>query len=283
MSLRNRFRYVAPSPLNGLTYGIAGVLALVAVHLVGAPLWAVVVETLGGRGAVIGGGFAFYMLWFWGVAAVYHLADTRGWWERWRIQQRPEGRPERRGPSQQDAVRVVLRNQVLGTLPALVLFTVALELRGVDLTAPPPGWLTILGHLAVAVAVEELLFYTVHRALHQPALFKRFHRVHHAFREPIGIATHYVHYVEHLFGNLLPVFAGVLIVAAHPVTILLWVMLAVTNAIHTHAGFALPWMSWGVDHDWHHHNIRGCYGALGVLDRVLGTDESLRAAAARQA
>lgn len=276
MSRRNRFRYVAPSPLNALVYGILGAVALAFVHTSGAATWAAITHHLGGRGAVIGGGFAFYMTWFWAVAGLYHLADMHGWWEAYRIQQRPDTVPQRRGPALGKAVRVVLRNQLLGTLPVLVAFCFLLELRGVDLTAPPDTWTTILWHLGVAVLAEEVLFYAVHRTMHRPALFRRYHRIHHEFRETIGIATHYVHYVEHLLGNLLPVFAGVLLVGAHPVTVLLWVALAVTNAIHTHAGFALPWMSWGVDHDWHHHNIRDCYGAIGLLDRVLGTDTSLR-------
>lgn len=277
--MRNRFRYFAPQWGNVVTYAVALALGLAVLHGVGADLWAAVVAAWGVPLAFVGGGFLFYMGWFWAVAGAYMLADRRGWFERWRIQVRPAERPERRGPSLGAAVRVVLRNQVLGTLPGLALLYPLLVLRGVDPAGPPPGALVLLAQLAGMVLVEEVLFYTVHRAMHRPALFRRFHRVHHEFRETIGIATHYVHPVEHALGNLMPVFAGALVVGAHPVALLVWAALAVTNAIHTHAGFALPWMSWGVDHDFHHYNIRGCYGAIGLLDRMFGTDAPLRAIA----
>ena len=278
--MRNRFRYTPPRPLNLVTYAVALAMVLPAIHHWGGPAWAQVVDTFGVYGALIGGGFAFYMVWFWAIGGLYLVADARGWWAKYRIQLRKPG-VARRGPTLARAVTVVLGNQLLGTLPALVLLTLALEARGVDLAAPPPGVGTIALHLVIFVMVEELLFYTVHRTLHAPRLFRRFHRIHHEFRESIGIATHYVHPVEHWVGNLMPVFAGVLLVGAHPVTILLWVTLAVANAIHTHAGYALPTMTWAIDHDFHHHNIKGSYGVLGLLDRITGTDAELRRVAKR--
>ena len=278
--MRNRFRYTPPRPQNLVTYAVALAIALPLIHRWGAAAWAAVIDSLGLYGAIIGGGFAFYMAWFWAIGGLYLTADARGWWAKHRIQQRKPGVP-RRGPSVGTAVTLVLANQLLGTLPALVLLTLALEARGVDLAGPPPGVGTMLLHLGIFVLVEELLFYTVHRTLHAPRLFRRFHRIHHQFRESIGIATHYVHPVEHWVGNLMPIFAGVLLVGAHPITILLWVAIAVANAIHTHAGYALPFMTWAVDHDFHHHNIRGSYGVLGLLDRITGTDAELRRVAKR--
>lgn len=281
--MRNRFRYFAPQPGNVLTYGVGLVVVLALLHPWLAAAWTMLAAAVPVPLLFVGGGSAAYMAWFWGVAAVYQLADRRGWWERWRIQQRPERHPERRGPSWDQAVRVVLKNQLFGTLPVLALSWFLFELRGVDLAGPPPGWTTVLWQLAVIALVEEILFYAVHRTMHRPALFRRFHRTHHEFRETISIATHYVHPVEHLLGNLMPVFAGPLLVGAHPVTTLIWAGIAVTNALHSHAGFALPWMSWTVDHDFHHFNIRGCYGAMGLVDRILGTDQALRERAAASA
>ena len=274
--MRNRFRYFAPTARNGVTYAVALTVLLGAIEGWGADLWRWLVEVVGLPLLFVGGGFVFYMAWFWGVATVYRQADLRGWWRAYKIQERPEAVSARRGPAWSDVVRVVLRNQVFGTLPALVVLYGLLVLRGVDLTAAPPAWTTTLWHLAVFVLVEEVVFYAVHRTLHRPTLFRRFHRVHHEFRESVGITTHYVHPVEHWLGNLFPALAGIVLVGAHPVTMLVWVCLAITNAIHTHAGYALPWMSWGVDHDFHHYNVRECYGAIGLLDRLLGTDAKLR-------
>ena len=287
--MRPHFRYSPPRVSDNLVYGLvlAGVFGLV--HWRGAELYAALLKALGPAGVFIGVGFGFYMLWFWLLGGLTILLDRRldapdppGWLLRHRIQERAPG-VARKGPSLGRAVGVVLFNQVLGTLPALVAVYFLIQWRGVDLSAaPPPIWRMGLG-LVGLVLVEELLFYGVHRAMHQKALFRRFHRIHHEFKESIGIATHYVHFLEHLLGNLLPIFAGVLIFGTHPLTTFIWVGLAVTNAIHTHSGYRWPGLPWSVEHDFHHWNITGSYGAIGLLDRLLGTHDELAAKAREQA
>lgn len=264
---------------------MVGAALLGLVHLFGAPGYAATVGAIGPAGVFIGLGFGSYMAWFWLLGGVTILLDRRldapdppDWLMRYRVQER-QGDDGRRGPALSKAVGVVLRNQLLGTLPVVVLGFFLLQARGVDLTAaPPPVWRIGL-ELVGLVLIEEALFYAVHRTMHRPALFRRFHRIHHEFRESIGIATHYVHFVEHLLGNLLPIFAGILLIGTHPVTAGLWVMLAVANAIHTHSGYRWPFLPWSVEHDFHHWNVTGSYGAIGLLDRLLGTHDELAAQA----
>ena len=43
-----------------------------------------------------------------------------------------------------------------------------------------------------------------------------------------------------------------------------------------HTGFAVPWLSWAVHHDWHHYKYTEAFGTYGVLDRLLGTDPEFR-------
>ena len=45
---------------------------------------------------------------------------------------------------------------------------------------------------------QEVLFFSAHYALHSRRLFRSIHHIHHRFRQPIGISTHYVHFAEHL-------------------------------------------------------------------------------------
>lgn len=283
--MRNRFRYSPPRVTDNAVYGAVMAALLWGVHARGAQVYGGLIDTLGPAGVFIGLGFGFYMGWFWLLGGVTILLDRRldapdppAWLQRFRIQERAPGQP-RRGPPLGKAVRVVLRNQILGTLPAVVAVYLLLQVRGVDLAAAPPSVTRILLELAVMVLVEELLFYAVHRTMHRKALFRRFHRIHHEFRESIGIATHYVHFVEHLLGNLLPIFAGVLLIGAHPVSAFLWIGLAVSNAIYTHSGYRWPGLPWSVEHDFHHWNITGSYGAIGLLDRLLGTHGPLAARA----
>jgi fatty acid hydroxylase domain-containing protein 2 len=274
---RTTFTYVAPSWTNVITYVVAlGALILAASHW-GTAVWSALVDFAGPRGAFIGGGFLLYMGWFWLVGGLYIALDhfkRPDLLYRHKIQQRALN-ARRKGPPLFKAVALVLFNQFLGTLPGLFIVYAVLQWRGVDLSGPAPGALTMAGDLVGFVLVEELLFYTFHRALHWQPLFRRFHRVHHEFHESIGIATHYVHPVEHWVGNLTPIFAGPILLGSHPVTMMLWVLLAVTNAIVTHSGYSLPWLAWSIEHDFHHWNIRGSYGAVGLLDNVLGTGKAL--------
>jgi sterol desaturase/sphingolipid hydroxylase (fatty acid hydroxylase superfamily) len=117
----------------------------------------------------------------------------------------------------------------------------------------------------------EVTFYAVHRLLHRRWWFARVHRVQHEYRRPTGIATHHVHFVEHVVGNLVPVVGGAVIAGVHPVPFFLFITLAVKNAIVTHSDFALPLLGEVAHHDRHHHSLVGNYGALGLLDRVFGT------------
>jgi methylsterol monooxygenase len=189
--------------------------------------------------------------------------------------------PKTGSPELASAVRVVLFNQFFGTLPALVLVFQLMQWRGHAFASQVPGAWEILRDLALMVLIEEVLFYAVHYAMHQRPLFARFHHIHHRFRRSIGIATHYVHFVEHLVGNLMPIFTAVILTNAHVVTTFVWVAMAVTNAIHTHSDYNFPWMSYAADHDWHHYHARGNYGTIGLLDRVFGTDRDFRALATK--
>ncbi|MCB9788554.1 MAG: sterol desaturase family protein [Deltaproteobacteria bacterium] len=270
--MRNEFRYTSKTPLNELSYALLIAAAVALIQAFGEPLRHALAVRFTLAEVFVGLGFALYMTVFWLAGGFYLLCDRFGWLQRYRVQRRPDGTVRDRSPGRlRHTVRVVLQNQLLGTLPVLGGVYFLMRWRGMSLDAPTPGALEMLLHLALIVLVEEVLFYAVHVAMHTKPLMKRFHRIHHEYKEPIGITTHYVHPVEHLFGNLMPIFAGPLLVGAHLYTTLIWVVVAVINAIHTHSNYDFPWMSWSVDHDFHHYNVRGNYGALGLMDRVFGT------------
>ena len=54
------------------------------------------------------------------------------------------------------------------------------------------------------LAISEILFYTFHRILHHRLLYKHFHKVHHEFKQPIGISALYTHPVDAVLGNIIP-------------------------------------------------------------------------------
>ena len=224
---------------------------------------------------VAGVGFCWYLAVFWTLGLAFLWLDARrpAWAERWRIQPfdrdgddrdaAPDVAPAR-------AVQRVLVNQVAGTLPALLAVSPLLAWRGLS-SSSTPSVIDVVVHLLLAFSWVEVTFYAVHRVLHRRWWFSRVHRVHHEYRRPSGIATHHVHFVEHVIGNLVPVVGGVVVAGVHPVPFFLFITLAVKNAIVTHSDFAFPLLGDVVHHDRHHHSLVGNFGALGLLDRVFGT------------
>lgn len=277
---RNTFRYSPPSPLNLLGFVTLTSLGILFMQTVGEPLLARLRPRFSLFEILVVGGFAWYMLVFWAVGLFYIRLDATqrpAFLARHKIQRRDDGEPSTLKPGRlAHTVRVVLFNQFFGTLPMLVVLYACVQWRGMSLDDPIPSPLRVLGDLAILLACQEVLFYGFHRALHWRPLMKRFHRMHHEFKEPIGICTHYVHWVEHMTGNLIPVFAGIVVSGCHLWVGLTWVAIVVVNAIHTHSDYHFPWMGYAVDHDWHHYHVFGNYGAMGVLDRLLGTDAALR-------
>jgi sterol desaturase/sphingolipid hydroxylase (fatty acid hydroxylase superfamily) len=224
---------------------------------------------------VLGVGFCWYLVVFWSLGLVSLWLDARrpAWAERWRLQPRGHDDDGTADVPPARAVRRVLVNQFAGTLPALGLVSPALAWRGLSSSVTPSA-LDVVAHLLLAFLWVEVTFYAVHRVLHRRWWYRRVHRVHHEYRRPTGIATHHVHFVEHVAGNLVPVVGGVVVAGVHPVPLFLFITLAVKNAIVTHSDFAFPLLGDVVHHDRHHHTLAGNFGALGLLDRLFGTSLS---------
>ena len=301
--MANVFHHAPPRANNAVVYSVALCAIALLLPKIGPTLWARLAAHLSLFEIIVFVGFSIYMTAFWSLGLFYLWLDAvRESFQagnataRWRRSlgkflvdvsiQQPESTGSRSSHETADvplgrSVAVVLRNQLFGTWPMLVVLHWALKTRGVSISMPMPSSGAFLAQLGVMILCEELLFFSVHRAFHWRPLFRLFHRVHHEYRKPTGIATHYVHYVEHLVGNLLPVFSGVVLVGAHPLVIFVWTGLAVTNAIHTHGGYAFWGMPYAHDHDFHHFRLRGNYGSLGVLDWLFGTSREFRLLSAR--
>ena len=222
------------------------------------------------------GGFLYYLLLFWSVGLFYIVLDhyqKPHWLFRYKIQSNSKiDTYEKQVKRLPKAIWVVLRNQFAGTLPALILVYAVLIETGYDWTLPIPSYGMILMQLGVLLLVEEVGFFTVHYVLHTKKLYATIHRIHHEYTESIGISTHYVHFLEHLAGNLFPILVGLVLFHIHIVVFTIWITFAIINAVHSHSGYNFPWMSYSVHHDYHHYRVRGNYGVLGILDRLFKTD-----------
>jgi lathosterol oxidase len=134
-------------------------------------------------------------------------------------------------------------------------------------------WLAVL-------AVTELSFYAVHRALHHRWLW-RLHRVHHEPADLDWIAGHRKHVGEALLHGLAPL---PLLVALAPSPAVLafhaGVGVAMTAFTHANLGLRLGWLEAILVtpryHAWHHAadaqaSGKNLAGKLAVLDRLFGT------------
>ncbi|ORZ40449.1 hypothetical protein BCR44DRAFT_1425079 [Catenaria anguillulae PL171] len=119
---------------------------------------------------------------------------------------------------------------------------------------------------------QYVLFYFTHRLFHWRPLYQRFHKKHHEFTAPIGLAATYAHPLEHIISNLTPVMGGPAFFGLHPFTALVWLTFAIQSTIHHHSGYELWGWPSARKHDWHHYSFIYQFGVSGLLDKALGTE-----------
>lgn len=120
---------------------------------------------------------------------------------------------------------------------------------------------------------REILYYYVHRLLHQPFLYRRFHKQHHQFLTPVAVASESAHPVEHIFSNILPIIAPAIFLRTHIVTFWLFMAMGVAQATMAHCGYDMFSVGgWSPKvHDLHHQLFNVNYGLFGLLDWLHGT------------
>lgn len=172
----------------------------------------------------------------------------------------------------------------IGTAQAMVVTTLAERgLAHIPAAIPAGGLLTALCSFVVLILFNDAWFYSVHRLLHTPWLYRHVHAVHHRSAEVSPLSSYSFHVVEAalLTGWIVPA----VLLFPLPLPVLMAAQVAgLANNLMAHLGFellpawwtrapALRWSNSATFHALHHARYRGNYGLFTRLwDRLFGTE-----------
>lgn len=153
-----------------------------------------------------------------------------------------------------------------------------------DFTAWPLWYLPL--SVLVYLFVQDTWFYWIHRAMHEPRLFRIAHAVHHKSRPPTAWTAMSFHWVESLTGAIvipLLVFLVPIHVAMLGAVLGIATIMGVTNhmgweifprrLVHSGLGY---WLITASHHERHHEDYRCNFGLyFRFWDHVCGTDRGL--------
>lgn len=214
---------------------------------------------------------------YWIVGGIYTILDITNWptvLRKYKIQPGTNEPVDKRELCK--VIAQVLFNQIVVGLPIMYLGYYFMEWRGYPPVRELPTFHWVLAEIAIHILCEEIGFYYSHRLLHSGSLYKYIHKQHHQWTAPIAVTALYCHPLENIGSNLLPPFLGVFIMGSHVATAWIWFSLAILSTLNAHSGYHLPFFPSPEAHDFHHLKFNQCYGVLGVLDRIHGTDTQFR-------
>jgi sterol desaturase/sphingolipid hydroxylase (fatty acid hydroxylase superfamily) len=165
-----------------------------------------------------------------------------------------------------EVLRVIFINELFNFFMTWMMYYVFMwNLNNNDIyqvTMPYYGiWYTIIGILIL----EDIFFYTCHRLLHTK-YFYNFHATHHEFIHPYALTAIYASPIEHIFSNLLPIFASSLVMKLNWFHLEIFMTIATVNTLIVHSGYKISKF-----HYKHHMLFNKNYGVLGIMDRIFGT------------
>ncbi|KAH7311612.1 fatty acid hydroxylase superfamily-domain-containing protein [Stachybotrys elegans] len=135
-----------------------------------------------------------------------------------------------------------------------------------------PAMSEVLRDVTLCILLREVLFYSSHRALHMPSVYRRIHKTHHKFTAPVSFASQYAHPLEHLVSNAAPIAIPAAALHVHVVTLWVFMVWQLLETATTHSGYDFL-AGAARKHDRHHERFDVYFGGIGILDWLHGTGE----------
>ncbi|RAO72965.1 uncharacterized protein BHQ10_008977 [Talaromyces amestolkiae] len=225
--------------------------------------------------------FVMHEVVYFGRALPWILIDTLGLFKKYKIQ-------DNKIPTlkeQWECARLVLLSHFTVELPQIWLFHPMAQYFGLTTTVPFPSLWTMAYQIAIFFVMEDTWHYFLHRALHWGPLYKAIHKIHHQYSAPFGLAAEYASPIEVMllgFGTVgCPILWCAFTGDLHILTMYIWIVLRLFQAIDAHSGYEFPWSLhhflpfWaGADHhDVHHEKFIGNFASsFRWWDFVLDTE-----------
>lgn len=232
------------------------------------------------RTTFFAGTFAVYAAAFWGQQGFLELCERFKLFQRYKIQESKRADPA----LVRSAYRDVLASHAISVPLSLWFLGSFFKKRGMQFSLKKlPSFSQMLATLCLWHALFDTWFYWAHRLFHTKWLYKRFHKQHHRFTTPVGIAAVYAHPVEDIVVNIGSTFVGPLVFPSHFIVWLLYMGMRFHETIDSHSGYDFPWSPWRAlgklhggarRHDWHHSHQVGNFGGFWFWDWLCGTEGS---------
>jgi sterol desaturase/sphingolipid hydroxylase (fatty acid hydroxylase superfamily) len=144
------------------------------------------------------------------------------------------------------------------------------------------GWWWLVASVSLTLLIHDAYFYWIHRLMHLPKLYRRFHLLHHKSVNPSPWAAYAFHPAESVLEvGIIPLL--LFTVPLHPLSFWAFVTLMLVFNIYGHLGYELfskktythpigRWLNSSVHHNLHHEKFQGNYGLyFTIWDRLCGT------------
>ncbi|TGO61959.1 hypothetical protein BCON_0023g00170 [Botryotinia convoluta] len=235
--------------------------------------------------------FVMHEVFYFGRSLPWIIIDQIPYFNKYKIQ----GNKIPTAAEQWTCTKLVLLSHFTVELPQIYLFHPMAKYFGMGTDVPFPSLFTIAYQVAIFFVLEDTWHYWMHRAMHYGWLYKKIHKIHHQYSAPFGLAAEYASPIEVMVLGLGTVGSPILWVMLtgnlHILTMYIWIVCRLFQAIDAHSGYEFPWSlhhflpfwAGAEHHDTHHEKFIGNYASsFRWWDYVLDTESGPEAAKRRR-